>query len=85
MEEVAGSYDAIVTRAVAPMRKLKSWLSGKLDRNSTKAVSGLFCLKGGDLSEEIAESQLNVKLYNISDFFNEDFFETKNVVQVRKL
>lgn len=84
MEQVKDKYDVIVTRAVAPLLKLKNWLNGKLDAKSSKSVKGLFCLKGGDLTEEIIEARVKANLYNISDLFEEEFFETKKVVWVPK-
>jgi 16S rRNA (guanine527-N7)-methyltransferase len=84
MEQVKDKYDVIVTRAVAPLLKLKNWLNGKLDAKSSKSVKGLICLKGGDLTEEIIEARVKADLYNISDIFEEEFFETKKVVWVPK-
>jgi 16S rRNA (guanine527-N7)-methyltransferase len=84
MEQVKDKYDVIVTRAVAPLLKLKNWLNGKLDAKSSKSVKGLFCLKGGDLTEEIIEARVKANLYNISDLFEEEFFETKKIVWVKK-
>lgn len=85
MEQVKGTYDVIVTRAVAPLAKLKQWLQGKLKRRSDKSVAGLFCLKGGDLTEEIIEARIKANLYNISDSFEEEFFQTKKVVWIKTL
>lgn len=84
MEQVNDKYDVIVTRAVAPLLKLKNWLFGKLDAKSKKSVKGLICLKGGDLTEEIIEASVKANLYNINDLFEEEFFETKKVVWVPK-
>lgn len=84
MEQGREKYDVIVTRAVAPMAQLKHWLVGKLDAKSKKSVKGLFCLKGGDLTEEIIAAKVKANLYNISDMFEEEFFETKMVVWVEK-
>lgn len=84
MEQGREKYDVIVTRAVAPLAQLKHWLAGKLDAKSKKNVTGLFCLKGGDLTEEIIEARVKANLYNISDLFEEEFFETKKVVWVQK-
>lgn len=84
MEQVSDKYDVVVTRAVAPLVKLKNWLNGKLNANSKKAVSGLICLKGGDLTEEIIEARVKADLYNISELFEEEFFETKKIVWVKK-
>jgi 16S rRNA (guanine527-N7)-methyltransferase len=84
MEQGREKYDVIVTRAVAPLAQLKHWLVGKLDAKSKKAVSGLFCLKGGDLTEEIIQAKVKANLYDISDSFKEEFFETKKVVWVKR-
>lgn len=84
MEQVKDKYDIIVTRAVAPILKLKNWLNGKLDAKSTRSVKGLICLKGGDLAEEIIEARVKANLYSIKDLFEEEFFETKKVVWVPK-
>lgn len=84
MEQGLQKYDVIVTRAVAPLAQLKHWLVGKLDAKSKKSVSGLFCLKGGDLTEEIIQARVKAELFNIQDIFKEDFFETKKVVWVKK-
>lgn len=84
MEQMKDKYDIIVTRAVAPLLKLKNWLNGKLDSKSKKAVTGLICLKGGDLTEEIIEARVKATLYKISDLFDEEFFDTKMVVWVPK-
>ncbi|MBL4587551.1 MAG: class I SAM-dependent methyltransferase, partial [Flavobacteriales bacterium] len=85
MEQVTGNYDVIVTRAVAPLSKLRRWLYGKLSAKSKKSVTGLICLKGGDLFNEITEARMKAKLYNISNLFEEEFFETKKVVWVSSL
>lgn len=84
MEEGKETYDVIVTRAVARLVKLKQWLNRRLDAESVKSVKGLFCLKGGDLTEEIIEAKVKANLYNISDSFEEEFFETKKVVWIPK-
>lgn len=83
MEQGREKYDVIVTRAVAPLAQLKHWLVGKLDAKSKREVKGLFCLKGGDLTEEIITARVKANLYDISDLFEEEFFETKKVVWVR--
>ena len=85
MEQVKDRYDVVVTRAVAPLAQLKHWLQGKLDRNSNKAVKGLICLKGGDLFDEITEARLKVNLYDIQDYFGEEFFQTKKVVWAKEV
>lgn len=85
MEQGTETYDVIVTRAVARLGQLKHWLFRKLKSKSKKSVKGLICLKGGDLTEEIIEAKVKANLYNISDSFEEEFFETKKVVWIPKL
>lgn len=43
-------------------------------------ANGLLYLKGGDFEEELKAYQQAVKIYNIPDFFKEEFFETKKVI-----
>ena len=85
VEELKFRYDVIVTRAVAPLLTLKRWTSGKLIKRSDKKINGLICLKGGDLTNEIIEAKLKPKLFNLSDHFKDEFFETKKLVWVRRL
>ena len=70
-------FDLCVSRAVAPLSKLGLWSKSLLNK---KGNEGLICLKGGDLTEEIKESKLKTKVWNIQDYFSESFFETKFVV-----
>ena len=44
--------------------------------------NGILYLKGGDLQEELAESGVKSKVYDLSEYFEEGFFETKKVVYV---
>ncbi|MDX2306478.1 MAG: 16S rRNA (guanine(527)-N(7))-methyltransferase RsmG [Microscillaceae bacterium] len=84
MEEVDDHFDFVVNRAVAPLNTLLHWTRGKYNLNwNHKLKNGLISLKGGDLSEEIQEAKIKkCKIYEISDFFEEEFFETKKVVYV---
>ena len=82
MEEGSEKYDVVVTRAVARLGQFKHWLFRKLDAKSKSSVKGLICLKGGDLTEEIIEAKVKANLYNLSDTFKEEFFETKKVVWI---
>ncbi len=83
-ENAEGSFDFVVTRAVARLGLLHAWTGKKLLPVSRhKIPNGLLCLKGGDLSEEIAEANMPSQQYALSDYFDEDFFVTKRVVYVR--
>lgn len=80
VENIKGSYDFIVSRAVAAMPTFVHWTHGKIGKESRhKLKNGILYLKGGDLFEELQEFP-QAKIYNLTDYFKEDFFETKKVV-----
>lgn len=68
-------FDLAVTRAVAPLAALGSWIKPIMKTEN----QGLICLKGGDLTAEIRESGLKTKVWNIHQYFPETFFETKMI------
>ncbi|PCJ26562.1 MAG: 16S rRNA (guanine(527)-N(7))-methyltransferase RsmG [Flavobacteriales bacterium] len=83
-EEVNDQFDFIVTRAVTSIKKFIPWVKGKLHPESFNELkNGVFFLKGGDLEEEIIESNKKVETYPLSDYFKEAFFETKMVLYTR--
>lgn len=75
-ESVPETFDWVVSRAVTDLRTFVGWTKGKT-RN------GILHLKGGDLTTEIAEAGRKTKIYNISDWFADPFFETKQVLHVK--
>ena len=82
-EQIKEKFNFIVSRAVTRLGEFYPWIQGKFKKESINAIpNGILYLKGGDLTEEIAESKLNAELYPLSDYFEEDFFETKYVVYV---
>jgi 16S rRNA (guanine527-N7)-methyltransferase len=83
-EEIKLQFDFIITRAVAPMADLLRWSRGKIHPISFNDLdNGLIALKGGDLKEEIKDSKRRVKTKPISDYFKEEFFETKVITYVK--
>jgi 16S rRNA (guanine527-N7)-methyltransferase len=81
-ENVKGDYDFIVSRAVTNMPDFVSWIKDKIKKqNKHELKNGILYLKGGDLSEELKDFPKATE-YNISDFFEPDFFETKKVVHL---
>lgn len=81
-ENVKGDFDFIVSRAVTNMPDFVSWIKDKIKKQQKHELkNGILYLKGGDLTEELA-SFPKAKEYNISDFFEDDFFETKKVVHL---
>ena len=82
-EQLSAKYDYIVSRAVARLATFHTWIAHRYKPRAEAAPhSGLYYLKGGDLTEEIAESGLRAQITDLSDFFAEEFFETKKVVVV---
>ncbi len=82
VEEIDEQYDFIVSRAVAQMETFVRWVKGKIKKKSNHELkNGILYLKGGDLSEELAKYE-TAKIYYLSDYFEEDFFETKKVVHL---
>ena len=80
-EQLRTKYDFVVSRAVARLAVFHPWIAHRF-KTKPAAGSGLYYLKGGDLTEEIAESGLKAKVTDLSDFFKEEFYETKKVVFV---
>ncbi len=81
-ENVKGDFDFIVSRAVTNMPDFVSWIKDKIKKqNKHELQNGILYLKGGDLTEELA-SFPKAKEYNISEFFDNEFFETKKVVHL---
>lgn len=82
-EQVEGQYDFVVSRAVTRLKPFYQWVKKKFNTESFNHMSnGILYLKGGDLSEEMREASKKHQLYDLSSFFEEEFFETKKVVYV---
>jgi 16S rRNA (guanine527-N7)-methyltransferase len=81
-ELVKQEFDFIVSRAVTNMPDFVSWVDGKISKKQNhKLANGILYLKGGDLTEELAAFPKATE-YNLSDFFTDEFFETKKVVHL---
>ena len=80
-EQLRAKYDYVVSRAVARLATFHPWIAHRFKPQGAPG-SGLYYLKGGDLAEEIAESGLKAKVTDLSNFYPEEFFETKKVVFV---
>jgi len=82
VENVPGQYDFIVSRAVAQMETFVRWTKGKISKKQQHDLkNGILYLKGGDLTEEL-QKYTSATIYNLPDYFEEDFFETKKVVHL---
>lgn len=80
-ESLPETFDYVVSRAVTSLDNFMPWVKGKY-------TDGILYLKGGDLTEEIASARLpkgSVKTWAISDWTDDPFFETKQVIFIRKV
>lgn len=86
VEEIKNrKFDIVVSRAVAPLKDLWHWSKPLLKKAPAHAQEpGLICLKGGDLTQEIADSGCRPRLTNIYKLFPEEFFQEKHIVIVNK-
>ena len=83
-EQLTGTYDFVVSRAVSSLSDFLPWMNGKFTkRNLHHLLNGMFFLKGGDLTEELLPYRNRTVVFSISEFFTEPFFEEKKVVYVR--
>ena len=81
-ERVAGSYDFVVSRAVANMTDFFALVQGKIKKKSRHELpNGILYLKGGDLTEELSTFP-KAKSYDLQTYFEAPFFETKKVVHL---
>ena len=80
-EQLPRRFDYAVSRAVTDMRTFVGWVWEKIERGQHGSLpNGILYLKGGDLAEELALTRRRWTVYDISRFFDEEFFETKKVV-----
>lgn len=82
-EQVKGDFDFIVSRAVTDLPQFVQWVRGKVSHEQYhKLHNGILYLKGGDLDAELAPFHKKVHLYDIAEFFDEPYFETKKVIHL---
>ncbi|HAI41424.1 MAG TPA: 16S rRNA (guanine(527)-N(7))-methyltransferase RsmG, partial [Maribacter sp.] len=80
VEEIPDRFDFIVSRAVAAMPTFVHWVKGKIKKESKHDIrNGILYLKGGDLQDELKEYR-NAEIFELTNYFKEDFFETKKMV-----
>ena len=85
VERVKGTFDFIVARAVAKTKQLVAWTHDKLSPTQKNELkNGLILLKGGNLTEELKAFGGSYTEISLTDYFKEDFFETKKIVYVPK-
>ena len=82
-ENVKDKFDFVVSRAVMPLTDLVKLIRKNIAKESHNAMpNGLICLKGGELANEVMPMKSHTLITDLSDYFEEEFFETKKVVYV---
>lgn len=80
VEDIPGKFDFVVSRAVTSMNRFVPWVKGKITAGKQSSLpNGILYLKGGDLDDEL-KAFPKARIYDISAFFCEEFFDTKRVV-----
>ncbi|MGB3948642.1 MAG: 16S rRNA (guanine(527)-N(7))-methyltransferase RsmG [Bacteroidia bacterium] len=80
-EDVKEKFEFVVSRAVTDASAFYKWVQKSINKNQFNTLpNGILFLKGGDLSEELLPFKKHVIIYNLSDYFSEEFFDTKKVV-----
>ena len=83
VEKIAGEFNFVVSRAVAPARKIWQWTHQKIKISaSAENANGIIALKGGDLEIEMKALNKSHQEINIKDYFEEPFFETKKIIYI---
>lgn len=84
VEQLDTTYDFVVSRAVTRLKPFLGWVRYKILKNGNNdRRNGVLYLKGGDLAEELAEIPDRYRVFELSDYFSEPFFETKKVIYIR--
>lgn len=80
-QEEKGKFDFVVSRAVMPLEELVKIIKKNISKEQQNSLpNGLICLKGGELEGEVAPFRKYAEIDDLSNFFSEDFFETKKIV-----
>jgi len=84
-EDFKTKVDYVVSRAVTRFNKFLPWIENNIsDKQLNGTMNGVLYLKGGDITEEMEELDLFCNEYEISNYFDEEFFETKKVIHIPK-
>lgn len=84
-EEIGQQFDMVVSRAVTQLPAFVTWVYRKIKKGNSSGVgNGIIYIKGGDLYDELKDIRLPAKVYELSDYFEEEYFTTKKVIHLRK-
>ncbi len=86
LEDLEDKYEFIVSRAVKELPVYYSWISKNVSKKSRNdLINGILYLKGGDFKNEIKKLTVSYKIFEISDFYQEEFFRSKKIVHIYKI
>jgi 16S rRNA (guanine527-N7)-methyltransferase len=81
VEDVHRKFDFVVSRAVTAFPRFVSMVRTKVSsENNNTLPNGILYLKGGDFEEEISPFANQVQVFELKDYFQEEFFETKRLI-----
>ena len=85
-ENVNEKFDFIVSRAVIELPDFYEWVKNKIKKQGFNDLpNGILYLKGGDITQELLKLKTKNKIFELKDFFEETFFETKKVVYLANM
>ncbi len=83
VEDEKGKFDFVVSRAVMPLADLVKVVRKNIAKDSHNGMpNGLICLKGGEVGREILPFRHHAVVTSLSDYFHEEYFDTKKVIYV---
>lgn len=82
-EDVDDKFDFVVSRAVTTIPEFMKWVKNKIDNVSINSIpNGIIYIKGGDVEEELKGMKKKIEIKQLSDYFEEEFFETKKIIYI---
>mgnify|MGYP000638311337 FL=1 len=82
--EEKNKYDFVVSRAVMNASDLVKLIRKNISKEQRNALpNGLICLKGGDMTEEVAPFKNHSEIWDLKSYFDDEFFDTKKVMYIQ--
>ncbi len=82
-EELDQKFDFVVSRAVTSLPVFMQWVKDKIKKKQKHSfANGVIYLKGGNFADELNQIHLQHSTYNLSDLFDEEYFQTKKIIHL---
>ena len=83
VENIDNKYDFVISRAVTSLPVFSKWVFPLISKQQNNSISnGILYIKGGDIADELSQLKYHSKIYPISQFFDEPFFDTKQIIHI---